>query len=141
MAKKKDENASPDREAQTTVGGVTPALLKKTITQIDEIKAQISELQGDLGSTVKRFDDQGGNKKAMNIVRSLMSMETNKAADFWSCLLEYMEEMGVFAQHELFDPRDQTANAKKPDAVSPVVAATMTGKAQGDAFAAAHAPH
>jgi len=141
MAKKKDENASADRDAQTTVGGVTPSLLKKTISQVDEIKAQLSELQGDLGSTIKKFDDQGGNKKAMNWTRFLINLESNKAKDFWTCLLEYMDEMGVFAQHELFDPRDQNANAKKPEAASPVVAATMTGKAQGDAFAAAHGGH
>lgn len=132
MAKSK----SKDREAQTVVGGVTPSLLKKTIQDVDQLKAELSELQGDLGSTVKRFEDNGGNKPAMNMTRKLKSMETNKAKDFWNCLIEYMKSEGVFAQHELFETEDIGPTKAGKKAAEPK---EDTGHAQAKAFGAAHA--
>jgi hypothetical protein len=134
MAKgKRAENPAPrddDDEEQTPVkgsqgGGVTGDKLKRVAKEYSAIKADADELRGDLGSLLKQFEEDGGHKAALKFALKLKSMESTKAQDTWRSLENYMHELGIFDQHDLFDPvpaqREAAKDEKKSAKAAPSI--------------------
>lgn len=112
-----DFNEEKQNRAGANQGGISPVKLEKYSKSYETIKAKLDQLRGDLGAEIKSFEEDGGNKAAFKLALKLKSMESAKAQDFWRSLESYMDMLGIFDQHDLFDPvPGQAAMDDAPDA-------------------------
>lgn len=112
-----DFNEEKQSRAGANQGGMSQTKLERYAGSYETIKAKMDQLRGDLGAEVKSFEEDGGNKAAFKLALKLKSMESAKAQDFWRSLETYMDMLGIFDQHDLFDPvPGQAAMSDAPDA-------------------------
>lgn len=98
--------------------GVTGDVVRSYDRKIDEAKARMDEARGEVAQFVKQFDDIGGDRAALKLAMKLKRMEDAKARAFWGSLNQYVDDLGVFAQGDMFDqnavtPADSADAAKR----------------------------
>lgn len=98
------QSSQSSQSGQPSQGGITKDKLLYIASLVEEHNANLAEERGELGVLMKDFEEKGGHKKALRTALSLKAMETSKAQDFWRSLEQYMDMMGIFDQHDLFDP-------------------------------------
>lgn len=112
MAKEKSSKTAAAKQGNLG-GGMTKQKLENFASRYLKLKAEADEIRGDMGPLLKDFEEQGGHKLALKTALKVKNMETSKAQDFYRAFENYMEALGVFDQHDLFDPVGPMAS--KPD--------------------------
>lgn len=94
-----------------------PEKVEKTAKNIRTYKAEMDKARGEVGQYFKQFEEEGGHKKALKTAMSIADMESVQAQEFWRCLIQYMDDLGVFEQQDLFDdvgaPMTNASQAQK----------------------------
>ncbi|WP_343711883.1 hypothetical protein [Inquilinus sp.] len=86
--------------------------------KIGEAQSRLDDARGEVGQFNKQFNDIGGNTQALKLARKLKRMEPVKAQAFWKELNQYVGDLQVFAQADMFDdntitPADTAAAEKR----------------------------
>lgn len=111
-----DEALDEEDQQTSSQGPISDVKLKQVAGSISSLKADMDEIRGTLGQEMKQFEEDGGHKKALKIALSIKNMETIKAQELWRTLEHYMDKLGIFAQHDLFDPIEAKQSKKKDKA-------------------------
>lgn len=90
--------------AKGKTGPIPPAKLEKTAKSVEKLKADMDKIRGDLGSEFKQFEEDGGHKLAFKLALKVKSMATIQAQEFIRSFEQYCHELGIYDQHDLFDP-------------------------------------
>lgn len=112
MAKEKTSKTAAAKQ-ENLGGGMTKQKLENFANRYKKLKAEADEIRGDMGPLLKDFEEQGGHKLALKTALKLQAMETSKAQDFYRSFENYCEALGIYDQHDLFDPVGPMAT--KPD--------------------------
>ncbi len=118
--KRKDVTSRDDDEEQQEKGqggGVTKEIYLETAGNYRAQQAEADETRGEMGSTLKLFEERGGNKKAFKIASWLKKQEPTKRDDFLRTLAVYCEWEGIDAD---IGPKPDLVDAAKaaPDVPS-----------------------
>jgi len=134
MAKEKKIPLNLDEEQaeRAKYGGLLREDILKTAEEIGIAKEKSAKVQGDLSDDLQKFEDKGGNKKALKWAKQVADMEAATAQDFWRCLVGYATALGVFDQIDMFtQEQENNANAA-------TIAAASAGKPKIGAEAGIH---
>jgi uncharacterized protein (UPF0335 family) len=93
-----------EKPVKANTSGISQKKLKDVAANLSSSKAEMDTYRGEIGQLMKQFEEDGGNKAALKFALRLRDMETLKAQDLWRSLESYMEMLGIFDQHDLFDP-------------------------------------
>ena len=96
-----DEDQAPTKGKS---GHLPPEKLNRYANDISAMKSDMDEIRGEIGATMKSFEEEGGHKKELKLALALKNMETIKAQDFIRSFEQYCHDLGVYDQHDLFDP-------------------------------------
>jgi len=86
----------------TDGGRFNSRLFKDRVAQLDQKKADIGELRGEVSQVWKFVEDHGGNKRAMRDAMKIRDMPDGTRNDYLAFLKTYCEWLDVFAQGDLF---------------------------------------
>jgi len=89
--------------------GVTREVVLSYDRKIGEAQGRLDDARGEVGQFNKQFNDVGGNTQALKLARKLKRMEPVKAQAFWKELNQYVGDLDVFAQGDMFDQNTTTA--------------------------------
>lgn len=76
----------------------------KAARHINSYKADMDKARGELGQIYKQFEEDGGHKKAFKDALKMQNMEPISAQEYWRSLNQYMKDLGIFDQMDMFDP-------------------------------------
>ena len=99
-------------------GGITKELYLETAGNYRTQQADADETRGEMGSTLKLFEERGGNKKAFKIASWLKKQEPTKRDDFLRTLAVYCEWEGIEVEGLTPKPDLVDAAAPAPDVPS-----------------------
>jgi uncharacterized protein (UPF0335 family) len=111
--------------------------LKGLVQRIDSKRADADLARSDLGNLYQEAEDYGFNRAALKMALKLRNMEDDKRNDFLSALSIYCDELGVWAQGDLFghQPRPPDAPAVDLGDLTPYRLGEMAAQAGSEASA------
>lgn len=95
--------AKEEAEDSGEICQISPAKVKKFAQDINSYKANMDKSRGEIGQMFKQFEEDGGHKAALKAAMKVQSMETISAQEFIRNFVQYMKDIGVYDQHDLFD--------------------------------------
>lgn len=97
-------------------GGVSAKDITDMAQRTKGIKEKMSKLAADLGADFTKFEEKGGNKKALKAATMIANMEIENSADFMYHLEAYLDVLGFYDQRDLFE--QERENRLKADSVA-----------------------
>lgn len=94
-----DEDDAP---AQKVAGAGIPAKkLQDAAAKWAELRSEMRDIAGDMGTVAKNLENDGGNKRAFKFTVALKAMEPEAAQDLWRSIHSYVKQLGVDKSHGL----------------------------------------
>lgn len=88
--------------------GIRADVLRALINKCDEMRSDMDEARGELGSAVKDAEETHGiNRKAFKLAMSLMRMEETKRSDFLRSLDDYRAKLELNPLPDMFEEGDE----------------------------------
>lgn len=115
----KEETAAAEKEVVEDFA-ITDEKIKSFSKNIHSAKAKMEMPTGEHGQLWRQFEEEGGHKKALKLAHQIQNMESVQAQEFIRNLHRYLDVLGVYDQHDLFDatpvigvpPKAQPAQAE-----------------------------
>lgn len=119
-------NLKSDSDQKYT--GVHSEVLKSLVSKCASMKSEMDEARGELGAAIKDAEDTHGiHRKAFKLALTLRNIEDAPRADFLRALNDYIAKLGLDAQGDLFDERDDDEDGEDEAPRETIAAAKVEG--------------
>ncbi len=106
---------SANRTTDGPGGRFNSRVFKERVAQLDDKRAIIGELRGEISSIWKFVEDHGGNKAAMRAAMKIRDMPDGTRNDYLAYLQTYCEWLNVFAQQDMFGQQSTVPTPPAPE--------------------------